>query len=159
MRQKRLDRAFESPDRILIITGIVALVNMMFCEVFLQGFLSILYKGIAEDVMRNDRIYLVICALPHPSLALYNSCAALFSSTGNAKISMEVSIVMNDINVFGDALAVSPHRNTCAIENRMFQMGYVLAVGIIALLDTPDSCQTHRQHLYGFRARPCALQS
>lgn len=87
MRQKRLDRAFESPNQILIITGIVVLVIMMFCGVFPQGFLSTLYKGIAEDVMRNDRVYLVICALPHPSLALYNSCAALFSSMGNAKIS------------------------------------------------------------------------
>lgn len=106
MGMKRRERACESADQLLIITGIFALVIMVFCLVFRHGFLNLLYKGIAEDVMRNARIYLVISALSYPFLAVYNSCAALFRSMGNAKISMQVSIVMNVINVIGDALFI-----------------------------------------------------
>ena len=39
-------------------------------------------------------------------LAVYNSCAALFRSMGNSKISMQASIIMNGINVAGDALLI-----------------------------------------------------
>ncbi len=79
---------------------------MVFCLVFCRGFLGFLYKGIEQDVMRNARIYLIISALSYPFLAVYNSCAALFRSMGNSKISMQVSIVMNVINVIGDALFI-----------------------------------------------------
>lgn len=44
-----------------------------------RGFLSLLYRGVAEDVMRNARTYLVISAVSYPFLSVYYSCAALAS--------------------------------------------------------------------------------
>ena len=38
-----------------------------------------LYRGVAEDVMRNARTYLVISAVSYPFLSVYYSCAALAS--------------------------------------------------------------------------------
>ena len=38
-----------------------------------------LYRGMAEDVMRNARTYLVISAVSYPFLSVYYSCAALAS--------------------------------------------------------------------------------
>lgn len=104
--QKRRDRACQSADQLLIITGILSLAIMALCIVFRKGFLSLIYQGVAEDVMRNARIYLVISALSYPFLSVYNSCAALFRSMGNSKISMQASIVMNVINVIGDTLFI-----------------------------------------------------
>ena len=65
-----------------------------------------LYRGMAEDVMRNARTYLVISAVSYPFLSVYNSCAALFRSMGNSKISMQASIIMNMINVIGDSIFI-----------------------------------------------------
>lgn len=56
--------------------------------------------------MKNALVYLVISAASYPFLAIYNSCAALFRSMGNSKISMQVSVVMNGINIFGDAVFI-----------------------------------------------------
>ena len=56
--------------------------------------------------MRNARVYLVISALSYPFLSVYNSCAALFRSMGNSKISMQASIIMNVINVIGDSIFI-----------------------------------------------------
>ena len=104
--QKRQDRACQSADQLLIITGILSLAIMAVCIVFRREFLSLLYRGVAEDVMRNARTYLVISAVSYPFLSVYNSCAALFRSMGNSKVSMKVSLAMNAINVAGNALCV-----------------------------------------------------
>jgi len=39
----------------------------------------LLYRGVAEDVMRNARTYLVISAVSYPFLSVYYSCSALAS--------------------------------------------------------------------------------
>ncbi|KJJ75771.1 MATE family efflux transporter [Enterocloster citroniae] len=104
--QKRRDRACQSADQLLIITGMLSLGIMILCILFRKGFLSLIYQGVAEDVMRNARVYLVISALSYPFLSVYNSCAALFRSMGNSKISMQASIIMNVINVIGDSLFI-----------------------------------------------------
>ena len=57
---------------------------------------------IEADVMQNALIYLILSALSYPFLAVYNSCAALFRSMGNSRISMQVSILMNVMNAVGD---------------------------------------------------------
>lgn len=104
--QEDRKRACESADQLILITGIIATVMMAVSIVFRRGLLGALYQGIEEDVMRNALIYLVLSALSYPFLAVYNSCAALFRSMGNSEISMQVSIVMNLINVTGNALLI-----------------------------------------------------
>ena len=63
----------------------------------------------------------MISALSYPFLAIYNSCAALFRSMGNSRISMQASIVMNIVNVAGDAWLI-------------FGMGWGVAGAAIASL-------------------------
>lgn len=68
--------------------------------------LNLFFGRIEEDVMRNAILYLIISALSFPFLAAYNACAALFRSMGNSKITLKVSILMNIINVVGNAVCV-----------------------------------------------------
>lgn len=104
--QQKRQRACESADQLIFITGSVSVVIMVFCILFRQGFLNLIYKGVEADVMQNAVVYLVISAMSYPFLAVYNSCAALFRSMGNSRISMQVSIIMNVINVIGDAALI-----------------------------------------------------
>ena len=105
--QKRKDRACQSADQLILVTGVVALVIMTLSILFRWQLLNLIYKGVTEEVMKNAVIYLTISAISYPFLAVYNSCAALFRSMGNSKISMQASIIMNVINVIGDALLIS----------------------------------------------------
>lgn len=68
--------------------------------------LNLFFGRIEEDVMQNAILYLIISALSFPFLAVYNACAALFRSMGNSKITLKVSILMNIINVGGNAVCV-----------------------------------------------------
>lgn len=68
--------------------------------------LRLLFGTIEADVMQNALIYLVITALSFPFLAVYNACAALFRSIGNSKVTFYVSILMNLINIVGNAICI-----------------------------------------------------
>ncbi len=100
--QKKTRRACEAADQLVIITGLVAAVIMAGSILFRRQLLTLLYGSVEADVMENALIYLILSALSYPFLAVYNSCAALFRSMGNSRISMEASIIMNIINVIGD---------------------------------------------------------
>ena len=119
--QKRRDLACQAADQLLLITGIVSVAIMAASILVRKGLLELLYGGIEADVMRNALIYLVISAQSYPFLAIYNSCAALFRSMGNSRISMQASIVMNIVNVAGDAWLI-------------FGMGWGVAGAAIASL-------------------------
>ena len=86
---------------VCITIGISILV-MVFCN----GIISLFFGKIEADVFHNAVIYMMISALSFPFLALYNSCAALFRSMGNSKITLKVSVVENIINIGGNALGV-----------------------------------------------------
>lgn len=79
---------------------------MVLCLVFAQRLMDLFFGSIAEDVMRAGLLYLRITALSFPFIALYNAGAAIFRSLGNSRISMRVSVLMNIINVVGNALCV-----------------------------------------------------
>lgn len=83
--------------------------------------------------MKNALIYLVLSALSYPFLAIYNSCAALFRSMGNSRISMQASIVMNIINVAGDILFI-------------FGFHWGVAGAALASLDQPYNGVCHSRY-------------
>ena len=61
---------------------------------------------IDADVESHANTYLIIVTASIPFLALYNCGAAIFRSMGNSKVSMKISIIMNCINVAGNAIIV-----------------------------------------------------
>ena len=65
-----------------------------------------LFGSIEADVMRHAQIYFLLTALSYPFLAMYNASAALLRSMNNAKASMYTSLVMNLINVAGNAVLI-----------------------------------------------------
>lgn len=68
--------------------------------------LSFLYPKITPDVMDACRIYLKIVCLSFPANAVYNAGTALFRSMGKTSVTMRVSMIMNLVNVAGNAIGI-----------------------------------------------------
>ena len=68
--------------------------------------LRLVFGNVEPDVMQAAETYFWLSALSYPMLALYNAGAALFRSMGNSKISMQISFLMNVINIVGNAVCI-----------------------------------------------------
>ena len=65
-----------------------------------------IFGAIDADVMRYAETYFLLSALSYPFIGLYNAGAALFRAQGNSKISMMSSLVMNVVNIGGNAILI-----------------------------------------------------
>ena len=65
-----------------------------------------IFGSIDVDVMRYAETYFLLSALSYPFIGLYNAGAALFRAQGNSKISMMSSLVMNVVNIGGNAVLI-----------------------------------------------------
>lgn len=74
--------------------------------IFRVPLLNLIFGKIEADVMQNALIYFLIIALSYPFLGVYNACSAIFRAMGNSKISMTTSIIMNIINICGNAILI-----------------------------------------------------
>lgn len=94
-----------------------------------------IFGKIEPDVMRHANTYLLIVTASIPFMALYNGGAAIFRAMGNSKVSMQVSIIMNIINIGGNAILIYGfHRGTEGVAIPTLVSRLVAAVIITVLL-------------------------
>lgn len=71
-----------------------------------RSILRMVFGVLSDSTMRYCQTYFFLSALSYPMLALYNGGAALLRAMGNSKASMYTSLMMNLINVGGNALLI-----------------------------------------------------
>ncbi len=103
---RRQKEARASAGQLLLLCTVISLAVMLLALIFKRPLLLLFFGSIEQDVMDSAMTYLVYSALSFPFLAIYNACAALFRAKGNSKVSMEVSVLMNVLNVAGNALLI-----------------------------------------------------
>ena len=97
--------------------------------------LSQVFGHITAEVKGHADIYLLIVTASIPFIALYNGGAAIFRAMGNSQVSMRVSLLMNAINVTGNAILVFGLRiGTAGVAIPTLISRMVAAIVITALL-------------------------
>ena len=79
---------------------------MVFCLVLRRALLSLIFGSIEDSVMQAAQVYFLMTALSYPFLAGYSASAALLRSQGNTKYTLYISLVMNIVNVAGNAVTI-----------------------------------------------------
>ena len=103
---KRAHDAQKTVRQLFFVSLAVSLGIMVLCIGFRDPLLRLIFGNVEADVMRASRSYFLITALSFPVLAVYNACAAVFRAIGNSKISMQVSLASNLLNIAGNALLI-----------------------------------------------------
>ena len=100
------ENACESANQLYRASFITALAIALPSLLFNRSILTGVFGRLEEDVLGGAVTYYALTAFSYPFLALYFSGASVFRSMGNSRVSMRASLVMNLVNVTGNALLI-----------------------------------------------------
>ncbi|EHU8539400.1 MATE family efflux transporter [Enterococcus faecalis] len=103
---KNKEKANHSASQLITLSVIIATAIMLICVFFSDILLGLLFGSVSPDVMSSSITYFVICSFSLPFLGLYNASAALFRSMNKTNVTMYVSLLMNLINIVGNAVGI-----------------------------------------------------
>ena len=103
---REMEKARRSAGQLILMATSLGVLVMLPCLLFSEQLLMLCFGAIEADVKAAGLLYLQITALSFPFLALYNAGAAIYRSVGNSKVSMQASMLMNVINVVGNAFCI-----------------------------------------------------
>lgn len=100
------ENARRSAAQLYLVLAVSTVIMMILPLLFCRPILRLVFGRIDADVMNYAQTYFIISALSYPFIGAYNAGAALFRAQGNSRISMLASLVMNIINIAGNALLI-----------------------------------------------------
>ena len=131
----RRDEAGRAGGQLFSITTISLILIMILCLLGCRPILQTLFGKIEADVMDDAIIYFRLTAMSFPFLAIYHSAAAMFRAQGNTKSSMNMSLLMNVINITGNAICIfGLHMGVEGVGIPTLISRMIAAFGIVTLL-------------------------
>lgn len=104
--QRNEEEAGRSAWQMVLFLLYASVVTTVILLVWHKGILRVIFGQVEEGVMKSATTYLIITGLSICPLALYNGCAALFRAMGDSKTTMYISLLMNLMNLIGNALLI-----------------------------------------------------
>lgn len=103
---KDIENARGAAKQLLFVPTVFALILSLVMAFFRRGVLSLVFGSVSPEIMNSAEEYFLYTALSFPFIAIYNAGAAIYRAMGNSKVSMYASIIMNVINVVGNAILI-----------------------------------------------------
>ena len=92
--------------QLVYIVTVISLVLMAAALLFRRPIIRLIYGRIENNVMNAAAVYFLITGLSYPFLAIYNANAALFRAVGNSQVPMRIALLVNILNIGGNALFI-----------------------------------------------------
>lgn len=102
---RRNDACRVANQLVLVVLGVSVMITVPMIA-FREQLFGLLFGGVDQAVWTNAMTYMWITALSYPFVALYNGAAALYRSMNRSGMTMAISVLVNIINVGGNALCV-----------------------------------------------------
>lgn len=149
--RKERQNACSAAKQLVYTTLFIALAVSAFAILGNRWLLSSIFGTIEPEVMENARIYFYISAVSYPFLALYNVGAALFRAMANSRISLKISILINIINVVGNAVLIYVFHMGVAGAGIASLASRVTAAVIVVILLCRKANVIHIDKLFSYR--------
>ena len=140
---KSPENARVAARQLLYISALAGVFIIALCMPLRHFILNLIYGKTDADVMQNALIYFVWVLLSFPFLAIYSSCAALYRSMGNSKVSLKVSLLMNLTNIAGNAVLIYGAKIGVAGAGIATLLSRILAAVVMLVLLTGKSARAN----------------
>ncbi len=132
------DKACTSSGQLILFIALLSLVITALMYAGHSLILNGVFGSITPEVKAHAQTYLLIVTASIPFIALYNGGAALFRVMGNSNISMLTSLLMNLINIIGNAILIYGfHLGVAGAAIPTLISRFFAAVVVLVLLNNP----------------------
>lgn len=151
--QKDAKSACKAANQLFALVAALSLVIMAIVYLAQNFILDEVFGDIPPEVRRHASTYLSIVTASIPAIAIYNAGAAIFRTMGKTRVSMNVALLMNGINI--SLSAVMLYGLHCGTEGVAIPtlVARVVAAGIITILARNPKGQVHIWDKSGGAAR------
>ncbi len=157
--RREQDNANDAGQHLVALLCVTSLGIVALAYLFKRVILTAVFGQIDADVMAATNKYYSIVMASIPGIALYNGGAAIFRTMGRSDVSLKVSLLMNGINVGGNALLIFGfHMDVAGVAIPTLVSRTVAAAVILALLFN-DALPLHLSDVRAFRFRPRLLKN
>ena len=98
--------ANRSAQQVLFVMVILSVTLSVFCLIFRDPLLHVIFGKVERDVMTNSRIYFFFTLLSFPFIGLYDAGASIMRSQNNSRNPMIISVISNFMNIGGNAILI-----------------------------------------------------
>lgn len=157
--RREQENANSAGQHLVALLGVTSVCFIALFYVFKTAVLTTVFGQIDADVMAaTDKYYSIVMA-SIPGIALYNGGAAIFRTMGSSDVSLKVSLLMNGINVAGNALLIFGFgMDVAGVAIPTLVSRTVAAVVILALLFN-EKLPLHLSNVRAFRFNPRLLKN
>ena len=103
---KDRENGSKAASQLILITSLLGAVSALLVLVFGRQIFGALFGNVDAGVLDAGLLYLRLSAWSYLFRAVYNACAGLYRSMGKTRELMFVSLMMNAINVAGNAIGI-----------------------------------------------------
>ena len=104
--QRQKEDACHAGQQLIALLAAVSVFFVALLYLFRAQVLTVMFGHIEPDVMAATNTYYLYVMASIPGIALYNGGAALWRTMGRSDISLKASLLMNGINVAGNAILI-----------------------------------------------------
>ena len=157
-RRERVNASNAGQHLILLVAAASALITALL-YIFKRTVLTVTFGQIEPEVMEAVDTYYTIVTASIPAIALYNGGAAIFRTMERSDVSLAVSVLMNTLNIGGNAVLIfGLHMGVAGAAIPTLASRTVASVVILALLSNP-ALPLHLGNLRSFFFRPRLMRN
>ena len=149
--QRQKEDACNAGQQLIALLGAVSVFFVALLYLFRTQILTVMFGHIEPDVMAATNTYYLYVMASIPGIALYNGGAALFRTMSRSDVSLKVSLLMNGINVAGNAILIFGFGFDVAGVAIPTLVSRTVAAGVIVWLLFNERLELHLADIRAFR--------
>lgn len=157
--RRESDNANNAGQHLILLLGGVSVVITLLLYLFRHAVLNTLFGHVEPDVMAATQKYYMIVMASIPGIALYNGGAAILRTMERSDVSLSVSLLMNAVNVTGNAVLIFGLGMDVAGAAIPTLVSRTLAAGVILSVLCNPKLPLHLSNMRGFAFRPRLMRN